>query len=176
MPKRHGVEVNVTDTSNNAFVEYGLQSDGRFTGAKSRVSTFIEAKNGTQFLIRVTVDNPFKFEEDLNPIERLAASVVHQPAPARQVRSQHNIRTKHFDDNQPAEEELTGALTKPRATSKVPFDLMVSVFIDGRAKPECRQIIYLDHTDPRYNACCILKGRWVDPGDASHEGKVGLHQ
>lgn len=176
MPKRHGVEVNVTDTRNNAFVEYGIQSDGRFTGEKSRVSTFIEAKNGTQFFIRVTVDNPFKFEEDLDPIERLAASVVQKPYPARQVQSQHNTRTKHFDDNRPAEEELKGGLSKRPTTSKVPFDLMVSVYIDGRAKPECRQMIYLDHTHPDYNPCCVLKGRWVDPGDASQDGRAGLLQ
>lgn len=177
MPKRLGVNVNVIDTSNNALIEYGLQSDRRFTGDKSKVSTFIEAKNGIQFLIRLIVDNPFKFEEDLDPVARLAAALGQQQAPAPQVRSEHNTRTKHFDDNRPAEEKLSGLLIEPAAVSQIPFDLMVSVFIDGRAKPECRQMIYLDHNHPRYNAHCVLKGRWIDPGIASsHDGKAGLLQ
>ena len=158
MPKRLGIDVNVTDCQNNPFIEYGQQSDRRFTTDKSRVSTFIEAKNGAQFRIRVTVDNPFKFQETLDPVARLAAAL-------------------NSDGNRPAEEELRSFTGVTPAITKVPFDLMVSVFIDGRAKPECRQMIYLDPKHPRYNSHCILKGRWVDPGDASsRDGKAGLLQ
>lgn len=175
MPKRLGVEVNVTDTHHNAFIEYSVRRDKRFTG--KMVSTFIEAKNGVQFLIQVTVGNPFKFKEDLNPVAKFGANLNEKRAPVPQVSSTHNTRTKHFDDNRPVEEELGGLLIESSAGSTVPFDLMVSVFIDGRAKPECRQMIYLDHNHPRYNARCVLKGRWVDAGDASaRDGKAGLLQ
>lgn len=177
MPKRLGVEVNVTDTHHNTFTEYSLQPNRRFTGKRPNFETFIEAKNGIQFLIQVTVDNPFKFEEDLTPVAKFGATINKQEAPVRQVTSEHNTRTKHFDDNRPAEEELGGLLIEPSAASTVPFDLMVSIFIDGRAKPECRQMIYLDHKHPRYDARCVLKGRWVDVGDASsRDGKAGLLQ
>ncbi len=176
MPKRRGIDVHVTDTKSNAFTEYGLQSDRRFTSDKSRVSTFIEAKTGVQFLIEVTVDNPFMFDEDLDPVARLAAAVQGQ-LPASQAQKEHNTRTKHFDANRPTEEEVRGCVGVPPAVTKVPFDLMVSVFIDGHAKPECRQMIYLDPSHPRYHSRCVLKGRWVDPGDAaSRRGKAGLLQ
>jgi hypothetical protein len=170
MPKRLGIDVSVTDTNDNALIEYGLQKDRRFKD-RSRVSTFIEAKNGVQFLIRVKVDNPFKFEEAIDPVARLAAVV------AKQVQGEHDTRTKRFDNNRPVEEELKTLPGQPPAFTKVPFDLMVSVFIDGREKPECRQMIYLDPKHPRYNSRCVLKGRWVDAGDASsRDGRAGLLQ
>jgi hypothetical protein len=180
MPKRRGCEVNVTDIEHKPYIEYSLQNDKRFTGEKAKVSTFIEAKNDHQFFIQVTVDNPFKFEEDLAPLDQMTASILGEQsnqASTPMPRKEYNTRTKHFDDSRPAEEEIGGVLIEPAVNSKVPFDLMVSVFIDGRAKPECRQMIYLDHKHPRYNSRCVLKGRWVDAGEASsRDGKAGLLQ
>lgn len=177
MPKRLGIDVNIIDTNDNALIEYRQRSDRRFTSNRSRVSTFIEAKNSVQFLVRVKVDNPFNFEEILDPVTKFAAAVKEGQKPAPQVPNEYNTRTKHFDNNRPAEEEINTLLSRPPAVSKVPFDLMVSVFIDGREKPECRQMIYLDPKHPRYSHRCVLKGRWVDPGDASsRDGRAGLLQ
>ena len=45
-----------------------------------------------------------------------------------------------------------------------PFDLTASVYIDGRAKPECRQVIYLDPAHPKYNPeGFVFRGRWITP-------------
>lgn len=42
-----------------------------------------------------------------------------------------------------------------------PFDLMASVYIDGRDKPEARQIIFLNPSHPRFrHAGFVFRGRW----------------
>ena len=57
-----------------------------------------------------------------------------------------------------------------------PFDLTASVYIDGRSKPECRQVIYLDPSHPKYDpAGFVFKGRWVaPPGDSGNKTRRGI--
>ena len=54
----------------------------------------------------------------------------------------------------------------------VPFDLMVSVYIDGYEKPEARQIIYLDQSHPKFSKeGYTFKGRWISSTTSSAKDK-----
>ena len=181
MPRRHGVQVMVTDKKEQPLIEYGSQGLGASTEFSKIISTRIEAKDGLQFYIRVTPEIPFP----ISAVDLAAATDRPEPKEAFFTlpplpNDHYNLRRpRGFNEDSAVEEDedhsakstpggsrslrlrsktvasgrhiataankipLPTELSKLRSASsnstvRVPFDLMVSIYIDGYEKPEAR--------------------------------------
>lgn len=142
MPRFKGVRVLVTDEGGNPRPEYGTQALGR----ANTVTCYIESIDGMQFRIAAKAD------------PGLLAEHYSAEGPASDEPDPGHPKTlctgKNEEQQGPANSNGIGSL---------PFDLLVSVYLDGRAKAERRGTIFLSH--PYFMVASrqqiVLASRWV---------------
>lgn len=136
MPSRAGVAVSVVARRRDggqALTEYGTTLVGMRLRSELLESR-IEAKHDQIFYINIKSESPFPFDP-------------------REVGDGIPERSSNAGPNK----ELSRSAKYP------PFDLKVSVFINGREEKECETILYLNQEDSRYKPDgATMRGRPVE--------------
>ncbi|KAL8795462.1 MAG: hypothetical protein Q9195_002051 [Heterodermia aff. obscurata] len=160
MPSIGDVSVHVLDSHGTKHEEWGVQ---RLHPSKDQtiVSAYIKSESGMAFSIGVEAKIPY--------VDYSTDGFV----PSSSKESNETFKRPGMKKSHPRQKHQSSPIpTVPPPSSPPPFDLLATLYLDGRKNPERRTIIYLD---PEYadflpgpegqGAGGVLKSRWVTGKD-----------
>lgn len=170
MPSYRGITCSVK-TDNGLLKEWGV----RHLRNSTSTQCFIQADTGARFRLHLTPDIPFDY-----------AHWRDCDVPSDSEASSSRGRSGSAASSNHSGSDSMAGIRRLRSDSDTlpPFHLLVTVYLDGRKKPERRSIVYLDpgheQFDSKMNGTISLKTTWMEGRDGQiHEyswmfGEVGL--